>query len=174
MIKKLLVSLALAIAIFGFAKNSYATGTVNIMPDTATIQLDPEVAAQYEIIKPDKQTYSSSERVILINGKAPSGTEVTINVYGTTDLTRKSFNLDKLPLDQDYILLATEKAISGNMGFFQKQMDLVRGINKIVIDFGVEGLEKSEFIVYTYELRRVEIRPIYTRDTILPAIPLIR
>lgn len=171
--KKVLVSLILAIAIFSFVKTSYATSVIPTPVVTTETAIAPEIAAQYQIIKPDKQTYSSSERVILINGKAPSGTEVTINVYGTTDLTRRSFNLDRLPSEQDYILLVTDKVTSGNMGFFQKQLDLVRGINKIVIDFGVEGIEKSEFIVYTYDLRRTELRPTYTRDSVFTKIPLI-
>lgn len=166
--RKLLVSLVLAIAIFGFVKVSYATET------TTKTAIAPEIAVQYEIIKPDKKTYSSSERVVLINGKAPSATEVTINIYGTTDLTRRSFNLDNLPTEQDYILRSTEKVVSGNMGFFQKQLDLVRGINKIIIDFGVEGIENGEFIVYTYDLRRTELRSSYTMDRVLPRLPLIR
>lgn len=173
MMKKILVSLILAIAIFGFVKVGHATGTAIEAPVTEQVVIAPEIAAQYQIIKPDKNIYSSSERVVLINGKAPSGTEVTINIYGTTDLTRRSFNLERLPSEQDYILLVTEKVTSGNMGFFQKQLDLVRGINKIVIDFGLEGLDKSEFIVYTYDLRRTEVRPTYTRDSVFRTIPLI-
>lgn len=173
MMKKILVSLILAIAIFGFVKVGHATGAVPPVQATEQTVLAPEIAALYQIIKPDKTIYSSSERVVLINGKAPSGTEITINIFGTTDLTRRSFNLERLPSEQDYILLVTEAATSGNMGFFQKQLDLVRGINKIVIDFGVEGLDKSEFIVYTYDLRRTEVRPTYTRDSVFRTIPLI-
>jgi hypothetical protein len=37
-------------------------------------------ASKYEIINPEKSSYSTEEKVVLINGKAPSGTEVTINV----------------------------------------------------------------------------------------------
>ncbi len=134
-------------------------------------------ASKYEILNPEKSSYSTEEKVVLINGKAPSGTEVTIDVYGTTDITinnttnikGKNFNLDKLPTEDDYILMATEKASSGNMGLFQKQMDLVNGINKIVINFGVEGIDPVEIIVYVYNRNRIVTREAI-KTTILPLL----
>ena len=95
--------------------------------------------------------------------------------YGTTDLTRRNFNLDNLPLAEDYILIHTDSVISGNMGFFQKQLDLVRGINKINIDFGVEGVANKEIIVYKYDVARADIRLPYIRtNSSRTLIPLIR
>ena len=119
MYKKMILSLIVIIFIVGLSNAGFASATND----------------RYEIIKPEKLSFSSSEKIILINGRAPSGTEISISVYGTTDLTRRSFNLDKLPTEQEYILIATENVTSGNLGLFQKQMDLVRGINKIIIDF---------------------------------------
>ena len=134
-------------------------------------------ASKYEILNPEKSSYATEEKVVLINGKAPSGTEVTIDVYGTTDIAidgttntgRKNFNLDKLPAEDDYILLATEKVSSGNMGLFQKQMDLVKGVNKVVINFDVEGIDPVEIIVYVYNRSRIVTREAI-KTTILPLL----
>jgi len=166
MIKKIIFSVVFFLAFLSLGQESFATSTIN--QTTAS-------SIEYDIIKPEKKIYSSSEKVVLINGKAPSGTEVTIEIYGTTDLTRRTFNLDHLPLEEDYILISTDSVVSGNMGFFQKQLDLVRGINKIIINFGVEGIANKEIIVYKYDLVRTDIRLPYIRtNTSRTLIPLIR
>lgn len=167
MIKKMIFSLVFLLAFLSIGDISFATSTTNGMTTTSGIE--------YDIIKPEKKSYSSSEKVVLINGKAPSGTEVTIEIYGTTDLTRRTFNLDNLPLEEDYILKTTDSVISGNMGFFQKQLDLVRGINRIIIDFGVDGVEDKEIIVFKYDVVRTDIRLPYIRtNSSRTLIPLIR
>lgn len=141
--KRIITSFLIVLSIISLSSFSYADTTVD--------------ASKYEILKPEKLTYSTEDKVILIIGKAPSGAEVVIDHYGTrnTDLTKNTFNLDKLPTEKDYVLILSDKVVSGNMGFFQKQTDLVKGINKIDIDFGVEGVEPAEIIVYVYE----RIRP---------------
>ena len=166
MIKKMIFSLVFFVAFLSIGDISFATSTINQTTTTAI---------EYDIIKPEKKSYSSSEKVVLLNGKAPSGTEVTIEIYGTTDLTRRNFNLDNLPLGEDYILIDTQSEVSGNMGFFQKQLDLVSGINKIVINFGVEGISNREIVVYKYDVVRADIRLPYIRtNTSRTVIPLIR
>ncbi len=160
--KRIITCIMIMLSLMSFSTLSYAT------------VVD---ASKYEIINPEKSSYSTEEKVVLINGKAPSGTEVTINVYGTTDISikntkngkDKNFNLDKLPTEDDYILMSTEKVSSGNMGLFQKQMDLVKGINKIVINFGVEGIDKVEIIVYVYDRRGIVTREAI-KTTILPLL----
>lgn len=167
MFKRTLASLMIMMAVLGFA--SFAHASTVTTGNAITTRTD------YEIIKPEREIFSSSERVVLINGRAPSGTEVTVELFGTTDLTRRSFNLDRLPAHEDYISIAKESVTSGNLGFFQKQMDLVSGINKLVIDFGVEGVENEEFIIYKYNLRSTEIRlPSYTRDRNVVGVQLLR
>lgn len=106
---------------------------------------------KYKITNPEKTSYSTEDRVTFINGIAPAKSSIIIEIYGTTDLTKKNFNLDKLPSDEDYIEIFTETIQAGNMGFFQKQLDLVMGINKIIIDFDAEGEEPYEIIVYVYD-----------------------
>ena len=64
------------------------------------------------------------------------------------DLTRKNFDLLKLPNGEDYIEVFEDTVSSGNLGFFDKQLELVTGINKIVVDFGIEGVPSVEIIVY--------------------------
>lgn len=132
MLRRLVASFLIILTIFSFGTLSYG-------------------ASKYQVLNPEKSSFSTRNKVILINGKAPTGTEVNIDVYGTTDLTKKSFNLDKLPSEKDYINILSESAKAGNMGFFQKELNLILGINKIIVNFNVEGLEPMEFIVYCYD-----------------------
>ncbi len=107
---------------------------------------EPKVdISKYQVINPEKNAYSTEDKVAFINGKAPSGTSIVIQVYGTT---RKNFDLLTLPTEDDYIEILSETVKSGNLGFFDKQLELVAGINKIVIDFGVEEVPTVEIIVY--------------------------
>lgn len=159
--KRFVACIMIALSLLSLSGLTYATNVVD--------------QTKYEVLNPEKSSYSTRDRVILINGKAPSGTEITIDVYGTTDLTRSAFNLDKLPTEKDYILLLTETVTSGNLGLFQKQMDLVKGINKIVVKFNVEGVEPKEFIVFVHNRNRIIInRESITRESNSTVLPLLR
>ncbi len=140
--KRAVLFLVLLLTLFNFSSIGYATTTVDV--------------TKYTVLNPEKLSYSTSDKVILINGKAPSGTEITIDAYGTSEMYRRSsdssrrtsYNLDNLPKEEDYNSVVTETVTSGNMGLFQKQMDLVNGINKLIINFGVEEVDPVEIIVY--------------------------
>lgn len=108
--------------------------------------------SKYEVIYPIEEKISSTvDKNILINGKAPTGSNVNIDIYVTTDLTKKNFNLSKLPEESDYISTSTTNLTSGNMGFFQHEVSLVLGINKIILDFGIKEIDPKEFIIYVYD-----------------------
>lgn len=169
--KKFIVCALICLSLISFSSFSFATIEST---NGSTTAIDP---SKYEVLKPEKESYSTTDKVILLNGKAPSGTEITIDIYGTTDIdiAKQTFNLDKLPTEKDYILVVSENVTSGNMGFFQKQMELVKGINKIVINFGVEGVESKEYIVYVYDRIKTENRLNITRDGRLTDIlPLLK
>lgn len=137
--KKLLICTLIALCII----------SIGIYNDTAyATEVD---TSKYEVLNPTKDSSSITDKVYLINGKAPTGTDVTIEVYGTTDLTKKSFNLERLPEEDDYINIFSETVTSGNMGFFQKQIDLVMGINKVVVIFDVEEVLPMEYIIFVYD-----------------------
>lgn len=123
---------------------------------------------KFYITKPENRSYSTESKIAFIHGGAPSGTSVTIEVYGTMDLTRKEFDLLNLPAEDDYIEVFTETIKSGNMGLFDKQLDLVTGINRVVINYGVEGIESDIIIIYV-----IESIPL-TLPTILPQPMLLR
>lgn len=144
--KRLLVSLFIGMSLLGINSVGHSVEATN----KSNIEAKAD-GNKYEITKPENISYSTENKVALINGKAPVKTSITITVYGTTDITKKNFNLDKLPTDKDYIEIFTETIKSGNMGLFQKQLDLVMGINKIIIDFNVEGEDPKEIIVFVYD-----------------------
>lgn len=136
MYKKIALSLLVFFAIITFSFTSQAQ-KVDI--------------TKYEVIYPLETNSSTTDRNILINGKAPTGSNVNIDIYVTTDLTKKSFNLSKLPEESDYISTTKAELTSGNMGFFQHEVSLVLGINKIILDFGIKELDPKEFIIYVYD-----------------------
>lgn len=144
--KKLIIGFLLCIAILAISPVSNATSGSTVEAGAKTsVNIDK---SKYGLISPEKRAYTSKERVTFINGKAPAETKITIKIFGTTDLTRKNFNLHKLPKKDDYIEFYSDQVIAGNMGFFDKQLDLVSGINKITLNFNVEGVPNIELIVY--------------------------
>lgn len=144
--KKVIVSLIIGASLLTISNGVYAAKTTN------TPKIEQKIdKTKYQLINPEKSSYSTEDKIVLISGKAPSGTSIGIEIYGTTDITKKNFNLDKLPSNKDYIEIFSETIKSGNMGFFQKQLNLVMGINKIIINYGVEGVPKEEIIIYVYD-----------------------
>lgn len=144
--KKVIVSLFIGASLFTIQNEVHGEVVTNKSKIEQKID-----KTKYQLINPEKNSYSTEDKVVLISGKAPSGTSVSIEVYGTTDITKKNFNLDKLPSDKDYIEVFSESIKVGNMGLFQKQLNLVMGINKIIINYGVEEVPKEELIIYVYD-----------------------
>lgn len=138
--KKILASLFIGASLLAISSVGYSAALNNTTKAEHKVDL-----SKYEVINPEKSPYSIEDKVVFINGKAPSGTSIVIQVYGTT---RKNFDLITLPTEDDYIEVFTDTVKSGNMGFFDKQLDLVTGINKIIIKFQVEGVPSVEIIVY--------------------------
>ena len=159
--KKIIAGLVIGIGIIAISSFSYAHEVTDDLEVTNNVIVEQEVdLSKYQIIKPEKRSYSIEEKIEFINGIAPPGTTITIEVYGTTDLTRKNFNLFTLPTEDDYIEVFTDTIVSGNSGTFNKQLELVTGINKIVIKFGVEGVPDEEIIIF--------VNPKNTKETKLP------
>ena len=144
--KKLLASFFIGISLLAMSSVGHSQQVTN----KVTIEQKTN-KNKYRVTNPTKTSYSTEDKVAFINGTAPAKTSITIGVYGTTDLTKKNFNLDKLPTDKDYIEIFKETINSGNMGLFQKQLDLVMGVNKIVINFDIDGEKPYEIIVYVYD-----------------------
>lgn len=148
--KKLLFGIFICGALLTINTVGYATGDTTTKAEPKnSVNIDKKRSDldKYQLISPEKTSYTSTKKIAFVNGKAPSGTIVNIKVYGTTDLTRKNFNLSKLPKADDYIEAFADEVKSGNMGFFNKQLDLVAGINKIILNFDVEGVPNIEIIV---------------------------
>lgn len=146
MFKRIMISVLIVLMLIMGSNFSYAAGIPITTKQNVIIDL-----SKYEILTPEKPLYSTENKNLQLNGKAPSGSEIKIEVFGTTDLTKRNFNLNKLPSDKDYIQVIDEVITSGNMGFFQKQIELVMGINKIIIDFGLEDVNPVEIIIYVYD-----------------------
>lgn len=166
--KKLIIGFFLCMSLMAFSTVSHATvGTSTKAELKNGVNID---SSKYELISPEKRAYTSKDKVTFINGKAPSETKITIQVYGTTDLTRKNFDLHTLPKKDDYIESYSDEVVSGNMGFFDKQLDLVSGINKIILNFNVEGVPNIEIIVFV----QTNITKATEQMKITNIIPLMR
>lgn len=151
--KKLLIAFFLCMSIMAFSTVSNAASVDK---------------SKYEVINPVKRAFTSKNKITFVNGKAPSDTRIGITVYGTTDLTRQNFNLNNLPKKDDYIQSHSYQVISGNMGFFDKQLKLVSGINKVIVNFNVNGVPNTEIIILVQpnisrtadQMRIISIRPL--------------
>lgn len=151
--KKIIAGLIIGIGIIALSSYGHAQKA------TDNVKVEQEVdLSKYQIIRPEKRAYSIEEKIDFINGIAPPGTTITIEVYGTTDLTRKNFNLLVLPSEEDYIEVYSDTIVSGNSGTFSKQLELVTGINKVIIRFGVEGVPAEEIIIYVNPKNNKEIK----------------
>ena len=146
MFKRAMASVLVALMLIMGMNFSHAAPITITTKSKVTAEL-----SKYEILTPEKSLYSTENKNLQLNGKAPSGSEIKLEVFGTTDLTRRNFNLTKLPSEKDYIQVTNEVITSGNMGFFQKQIELVMGMNKLVIDFGLEGVYPVEIIIFVYD-----------------------
>lgn len=123
--------------------------------------------SKYEVIYPVEKTSSTANNNVLVNGKAPTGTNIKIDIFITTDLTKKNFDLSKLPENKDYINTQNIQLTAGNMSYFQHEISLVNGINKMILDFGVKEILPKEYIIYVYDTsngntsrKMIEIVPI--------------
>lgn len=115
-------------------------------------KLSKAEAAKYSITKPEKKAFSVEKKISFVNGIAPAGTSVSIKIYGTADLTGKKYNLATLPKPEEYIELAKYDVVVGKLGVFDKQLDLVTGINRVIVDFNVEGLDPVELIIFVHPM----------------------
>lgn len=111
-------------------------------------------SSKYQVIAPEEEASASKNKVVLISGKAPEGTEVKIEVYGAIDLKGNKYSLAKLPEEEDYTLISSLDIESGALGFAE-EVELISGINKIVINFNVDGISPIEKIIYHYEVQEV-------------------
>lgn len=106
---------------------------------------------KYDIIHPTEVTLSTTDKNMIVNGKAIPGSKVTIEHFGTSDLNKKSYDLDNLPPSKEYLSLLKEDLKTGNMGFFQKQLVLVGGVNKIKLVFEDKNIAPVEIIIHVTE-----------------------
>ncbi|WP_143037701.1 hypothetical protein [Acidilutibacter cellobiosedens] len=151
MIKKSIVSILILIGILSMNVVVMASGidtNNNIIIEAKSNQQ----VHNYQVIEPKENSFATTEKVVLLSGKAPAGTTVEIKVLATTDLTRKNFNLNKLPEDKDYVSLFSDTIKVGDMGLFSKQLDLILGVNKIIVTFKIDSDHKVEKIIYVSDV----------------------
>lgn len=157
MLKKVVAGTLVLATILANGVVGYASGTVNTTKDPSVKIESLEETPKYQILSPEKEKYATTDKVVLLSGRAPEGTVVSIEVYATTDLTRKNFNLDTLPDANDYICIYDELLKVGKSGIFGKQLELLLGVNKIVVTFKTsKNSPVVEKIVYVTDLSQVK------------------
>lgn len=143
--KKLTISLFIFAIIIFISSVGFAASTNNTKPTVNKID-----ATKYQIITPEENLSATMKKIVLISGKAPEGTNIVIDVYGAIDLTGKNYSLTKLPDKDAYTLISRKTIKSGALGFGE-EVELILGINKIIITFDVNGVPSVERILYRYE-----------------------
>lgn len=117
---------------------------------------DVQVEKKTEIISP-KDNYITSEKVILLSGKAEENTKIVVEVYSKKKLTETDFDLKLMPkldsineeeLEDEYDLLSKDSFEVGELGIFAQQLELADGLNKIVIY--VQEDEETSYTIIKY------------------------
>ena len=118
------------------------------------VSLSTSVSAngRYRVNTPKPAKYATTRNVVLISGRAPRNTRISIDVYGALNSRGKNYNLAHLPRDKDFILISRHNIKSGPLGF-GREVKLIRGINKIVVTFRVRGVKPVQKIVYYYNTK---------------------
>lgn len=157
MLKKVVAGTLVLTTILANGVVGYASGTVNTTKNPNVKVESLEETPKYQIFSPEKEKYGTTDKVVLLSGKAPEGTVVCIEVYATTDLTNKNFNLDNLPDAEDYVCIYDESLKVGKSGKFAKQIDLLLGINKILVTFKTDKESPTvEKIIYVTDLSQAK------------------
>lgn len=156
MFKKLLTVAIVLIAIGTTGTVGYADGGDDTtksqgssIEQTKTEQTKVEVVEQkdLEIVGPeDKKT--TTNNIVLLSGIGKEGTNVIIEVYSTVSINKDAFTLDNLPKDDEYILLWSEDFEITSIGSFAKELELKKGLYKIV--FNVKKDEEVEIKAIRY------------------------
>lgn len=148
--KKLLIGIFVLTTIF---INSPVSQAASYARRNVTMRV--EDSSKYQIISPEKDIFASSDRTVLVSGKAPNGTSVIIDAFGTTDMTRNNFSLTNLPDDKDYVRRCRETMKVNGSGLFSKELDLILGVNKIVVTFRNDSDEViGQKIIYVSDLNQ--------------------
>lgn len=174
--KKFIIGTLVITTIFINSPIGYAAG-VSYRRSASAKSISVQDNNKYQVISPEENVSGIQDKIILISGKAPRGTTVIIDAYGTTDMTRSNFNLENLPEEKDYIKRYSETIKIGSLEGFSKQMELILGINKIVITFKNESDQVvDQRIIYVSDISQVseEVDKIKTNkrsDTVLKSIP---
>ena len=118
-----------------------------------TVAMRVEKSDKYQIKSPEKDMFASPDKTVLVSGTAPKDTNVIIEAFGTTDMTGNNFNLTNLPDEKDYIRRFKETIKVGGMGCFKKELNLILGVNKIVVTFkNAEDEVIGQKIIYVSDL----------------------
>ena len=157
MLKRVVAGTLVLATILANGAVGYASGTVNTTKDPNVKIESLEETQKYQIFSPEKEKYATTDKVVLLSGKAPKGTVVSIEVYATTDLTNKNFDLDNLPDEKDYVCIYDESLKVGKSGKFAKQIDLLLGVNKVLVTFKTDKESPNvEKIIYVTDLSQAK------------------
>ena len=112
----------------------FTIGSVSIAKD----------AYVFRVSKPDQDIYSTIDEALFINGSAPKNANVEIKHY-LASVSYKDFEEEMIKED-GYEELSKTSISVGSLGIFSKKLNLMGGVNKIVISDGA----KAEKVFYIY------------------------
>jgi|UPI0006B4B9A0 hypothetical protein len=145
--KKISAVLFVFIIILSLSTNGYAVSMKNAKPKVDI--------SKYQVNVPKEDSSSSNKKTVLVSGNAPKDTSIVIDLYGAVDLTGENYTLAKLPKDDEYVLISSQTIKSGPAGFGE-EIELIMGINKVIVTFNVDGVPAVEKIIYYYEAEQLD------------------
>lgn len=145
---------AASLFVFIIILSSLSTGSMSSYAASMR-KAKPKVdISKYQVSVPKEDSSSSNKKTALVSGTAPKDTSIVIDHYGAVDLTGKDYSLAKLPNDDEYVLISSQTIKSGQIGFGE-EIELIMGINKIIVTFNVNGVPTVEKVIYYYEAEQL-------------------
>jgi len=146
MLRKLLSVAIVFVAICTIGTVAYADGDV-------ITEIQEVEQKNLVIVEPEDMT-TTTDKVIVLSGTGEEGTNVIIEVYSTVTISKDAFALETLPEEDEYILMSTEEFEISSLGSFAKEIELEKGLFKIV--FSV----KKEDEVITEAIRYIQVKDV--------------
>lgn len=140
MLRKLLSVAIVFVALCTIGTVAYADGEV-------TTENQEVQNKELEIVGPEDMS-TTTDKVIILSGKGKEGTNVIIEVYSTVTISKDTFTLENLPEDDEYILMTSEEFEISSLGSFAKEVELKKGLYKIVFSVKIDDEVKTEGIRY--------------------------
>ncbi|EOD00185.1 hypothetical protein [Caldisalinibacter kiritimatiensis] len=155
MLKKLFIGMLTIVVISTYSTVGYSIDGEDVEElhkDKIDVQVKTE-EKELEIISPENEL-ATSEKILLLSGKAEEGSEIIVEVYSLQEPKQVNFSLNGEESDnteevkEKYVIQYSKSFKVGELGYFAEELELKEGKNKIAIYLMEDNEPKSIVIRY--------------------------